>query len=465
MTTTDILPPSYADFLAATWRTDAVALLREGLRQPSPVSIRLNAARGLTAPDGALLTEAPDDAMARSVEGYAGRVAWCGEGIYLERRPTFTADPLLHAGAYYVQEASSMFVAHVVRHIKSLGLGPWETGAVGRCLDLCAAPGGKTTLLRSLLPTGCLLIANEPVRQRAMVLAENVAKWGQEGVRVTTALPRQLVAALRSDASLAGGTALFDLVVADVPCSGEGMFRKEDEARRQWSPRLVAECAALQRDIAHTAWEVVRPGGCLIYSTCTFNAEECEGNVMALARDLGAELMDIPVEEAWGVRRFADVARADVLAALSPQERLWAGRCYHFIPGAVRGEGFFCAALRKGGGAMPADDAPRHKKRKGGGGGLAADGLLLPTDQIDTPPGMAAGSRVPRVELTAADALRYLSRESLVLPPEVALGIVQVCHRGQRLGFVKNIGSRANNLYPKEWRVRSGRLQPHSIFL
>ena len=486
------LPQGFESYFRRVWTETSVDTLIRGLDEDVPVSIRLNPAR------------MPSDAWP---EGGESHVPWCPEGIYLAERPQFTADPLLHAGAYYVQEASSMFVAHVLRHIIR-----HSSFVINHSLDLCAAPGGKSTILRSLLPPGCLLVSNEPLRQRAQVLAENLSKWGAGNVIVTQAYARDIARAARTCKTFPG----FDLILADVPCSGEGMMRKEEEARRQWSPAFVAECAALQRSIVADIWPALRPGGYLIYSTCTFNPEEDEENVEWIARELGAEVVDIPVEPAWGI--LGDLRKGYTHGPLSPLPSPPRGGehtlgdpignglppsggqgggfpCYHFIPGRVRGEGFFCALLRKsshecedagtadafrlasleeasiGGGRIDSAtlSAVSHKQRKTGKNKrqkaspksiaehLAAELTTLPTTLLDSP-------GAPLVDLSLPDAIRYLQREALILPPNTPTGIVQVAYRGQRLGLMKNLGSRANNLYPKEWRIRSTFISPKSIF-
>ena len=403
------LPKDFDSYFRERWRDEDVAALVAGLDGEPSVSIRVNPRR------------LPPEA---EPEGADGRVPWCPEGFYLKQRPVFTADPLLHAGAYYVQEASSMFLAHVMRAVVLREL-PAATAA----LDLCAAPGGKSTLLRSLLPDDCRLVSNEPNRGRCQVLAENMAKWGHPNVVVTQAYARELSKEFR-----------FDLVLADVPCSGEGMMRKEAEAVAQWSPGFVAECAALQRSIVSDIWPALRPGGILIYSTCTFNPEEDEENVAWIARELGGEVLEIPVDAAWGIRGDLRTQTATPVA------------CCHFLPGSIRGEGFFMAVLRK-----HEDEDAEERRPKRAQKGKRETLVTLPTDMLDD-------ASAPRVELSLADAVRYLQREALVLPTETPRGIVQVCFRGQRLGLMKNLGTRANNLYPKEWRIRSGYAIPHTLF-
>ena len=493
------LPENFENYFRERWESATLECLLRGLDEEPSVSIRLNPAR------------LPADMLP---EGADGRVPWCPEGVYLSDRPAFTADPLLHAGAYYVQEASSMFLAHVLRSLHG-ELMPL-LGAVGpaspAALDLCAAPGGKSTLLRALLPDECLLVANEPVRSRVQVLAENLAKWGHPNVLVTQAHARDFARFTTQHPAFGEG---FGLVMADVPCSGEGMFRKEEEALRQWSPAFVAECAALQRSIIADVWPALRPGGTLIYSTCTFNPEEDEENVEWICRELGADLIALPVDPAWGVmgdlrkgQKGMDSLQAGSSSGLmhSPHARppkegevaiagnsrsssvidsaaSRAGRAEgeavaaveksvfnHFLPGRVRGEGFFLAVVRKrrevedAGSPEEAPCRERRPKRSRRGGGpstlreaLAAELPVPSVEPLDAP-------GVPSAELTLDEAIRYLRREALVLPPDVPKGIVSVCFRGQRLGLVKNLGTRANNLYPREWRIRSTFVNPHTLF-
>lgn len=271
-------------------------------------------------------------------------------------------------------------------------------------------------------------------------------------------------------------------------------MRKEAEAVAQWSPQLVADCAALQRSIVKDIWPALMPGGILIYSTCTFNPEEDENNVEWIARELGADVLDIPIDPAWGI--LGDL-RKDSKSPLP---------CYHFIPGRVRGEGFFCAVLRKYEDAKNADfieesptfstnsiESPdaifadfiekresRTLKKKGKKGKdgkqkpprTMADWIrqqlpTLPTDMLDRPEPDRKTGQVPpieaRIELNLDDAFLYLRGESFTLPSDTPRGIVQVCFQGHRLGLMKNLGTRANNLYPKEWRIRSSYIKPETL--
>lgn len=454
------LPKGFENYFLRHWKEEDLKALVQGLEAEPSVSIRLNTKR-----------LAADSVPA----GADGRVPWCPEGIYLKTRPTFTADPLLHAGAYYVQEASSMFLAHVLRSLDSQ---PSFPHAPFHCaLDLCAAPGGKSTLLRSLLPDDCLLVSNEPNRTRCQVLAENLAKWRHPNVLVTQAYASDLAQAVSDKAVLLQKDDLFlppfDLILADVPCSGEGMMRKEAEAIAQWSPEFVAECASLQRSIVRDIWPALAPGGILIYSTCTFNPEEDENNVEWIARELGADVISIPTDATWGIR--GDLRCKPIVPDSSPSASASEScpnspallPCYHFLPGQVRGEGFFLAVLRKHG--IPRDSAPgesaaeeprspkKKAKKQKGRPPQAPPFPILPIDQLDQ-------EGAAQVELSLVDSIRFLQREALVLPPDTPRGIVQVCYRGQRLGLMNNLGSRANNLYPKEWRIRSSYVTPASLF-
>ncbi len=399
-----------------------------------------------------------------------GQVPWCPQGWYLRSRPNFTFDPLLHAGVYYVQEASSMFVDNVLRQ--------YVAGPV-QMLDLCAAPGGKSTAARAVLPEGSLLFSNEPIPLRAQILSENLQKWGHPDVVVTNNYPK--------DYRKAGIS--FDVILADVPCSGEGMFRKDPNAIAEWSRRNVFGCAQLQRDIVSDAWHCLRPGGILVYSTCTYNAQEDEENVRWIATELGAELLPVAIDAAW-----------QVTGSLQGEITV-----YRFIPGYTRGEGLFMAVLRKtGDGAITPKDKGKNKERKGTKVAVAESdwvrrdqpmaflreddayraiparwlpvyqqarkalrvlhaGIKLGTfkgkdvlpDQSLALSTLLNKEAFPAVSVTYEQAIAYLRKEAVVLPAEAPRGFVLLTYRDKPLGFVKNIGNRANNLYPQEWKIKS----------
>ena len=335
------------------------------------------------------------------------QVPWCSEGYYLNDRPQFTFDPLLHAGCYYVQEASSMFVTHVLRTVDSNHTSQFA-------LDLCAAPGGKSTALRSVLPDDCVLISNEPMGNRAQILLENVTKWGGPNHIVTNNYPRDFRKAKLK----------FDLILCDVPCSGEGMFRKDPNAISEWSAQNVEKCRQLQREIVADAWECLNPGGLLIYSTCTYNTKENEENIRWILDTYDAQVLDIPVDPSWNIT-------GSLLEGFNEP-------VYRFIPGITRGEGLFVCALRKAGSLEP---KPFNAKK------LALKVLDAEFEKSDV-----------CVDVNYATALKYLRGEALVLPADTPRGIVTITYQGQPLGPAKNIGNRANNLYPKPWRIKSTHL-------
>ena len=345
-------------------------------------------------------------------------VPWCPDGFYLSQRPNFTFDPLFHAGCYYVQEAASMFIAHCIRHL---------TPNTQYALDLCAAPGGKSTALRSVLPADCLLVSNEPIRKRAQILSENMQKWGHPNSIVTNNYPQ--------DFARSGLRETFDLILCDVPCSGEGMFRKDPAAIGEWSPQNVERCWQLQRQIVGDIWPCLRPGGVLIYSTCTFNTKENEENVRWILENLDAEIIAIPTLPDWGI-----------CGSLLPG---FDAPVYRFIPGITRSEGLFVAILRKSGDGQRSKDKKQWSK------------ALSRLHQMESSPCAEAlsttfdPSQHTVVELDYNTAIAYLRREAIVLPPETPRGIVVVAYQGHPLGIAKNIGSRANNLYPREWAIKS----------
>ena len=333
------------------------------------------------------------------------QVPWCTEGYYLENRPQFTFDPLLHAGCYYVQEASSMFVTHILRSVGN---------DYKSALDMCAAPGGKSTALRSVLPDDCVLVSNEPMGNRAQILLENITKWGAPNCIVTNNYPRDFRKAKLK----------FDLILCDVPCSGEGMMRKDPGAIAEWSMQNVEKCWQLQREIVADAWECLNPGGLFIYSTCTYNTKENEENIQWILDNYDAEVLDIPTDPSW-----------QITGSLLPG---FNHPVYRFIPGITRGEGLFVCAMRKAGSAEP---KPFNAKK------LSLKVLEAELEKSET-----------SVDVDYTEALKYLRGEAMVLPPDTPKGIVTITYKGQPLGPAKNIGNRANNLYPKPWRIKSTHL-------
>ncbi len=414
------LPQDFVQLMYQHLGEEQAESLFLGLAQGPSVSVRLNRAKTVAQ----LSFEA---------------VPWCCDAYYLPARHAFTFDPMLHAGAYYVQEASSMYLAHVLQAYM-------PQGAL-TALDLCAAPGGKSTLLRSMLTPDSLLVSNEPMKKRAQVLAENMTKWGSPNCVVTQNYPVDF-------AHLVGA---FDVAVIDAPCSGEGMFRKDEVAIQEWSMDNVYLCQQRQRQILSDIWSTLKAGALVVYSTCTFNRLEDEDNVAWIASSLGATLLE---------------------------ER-------HFFPGRDRGEGFYIAALRKDGEwqstqhnavrpaslpvlhglyelqktateqrALPVLHAEFIKKLQRtmcvlqsgvlvselkGRDWVPAHALALCTDYV-------RGS-YPEVSLTYQQAIAYLRRE--VVRCDAPRGFVLLTFEGIPMGFAKSVGNRLNNMYPQEWRIRT----------
>ena len=412
----------------------------------------------------------------------AERVEWTSNGFYLKSCPRFTFDPFLHAGAYYVEEPSSMFVEKALNYIQ-------KDIRIDRALDLCAAPGGKSIMIRNSMKGG-LLVSNEPLSKRAAVLTENLAKWGNPDIIVTSDFPE----------AFDGLTGFFDLIATDVPCSGEGMFRKDETARSEWSKANVENCVQRQRDILRTIWPTLRKGGYIIYSTCTFNRREDEENVLFIANELGAEIINLETDADWHIC-------GDTTGRNLP--------VYHFFPHKTRGEGFFLALLKKTSDTPPAENRKSKKKKPET---VSADGFAewinckenfdfhkskdgitalrkafaddyaaiseklnvicagvrvctekpakfsnsarKPKPQFVPAPGLALSSCLnrkafPDISLNYSDAIKFLRGESI--PPTVYAprGWVTVSYRNLPLGFANNVGSRLNNSYPPAWRIRS----------
>lgn len=398
------LPQDFVTYTRELFGEEVWQKYLHSFEEPAPVSIRLNPFKPVslsTIINSLLLT-------ANSQRPIAGEpLPHCRNAYYLSERPNFTLDPLFHAGAYYVQEASSMYLDNIIREIYSSA--PLGEAGRGLVLDLCAAPGGKSTLLRAAIPDEAMLYSNEPDHRRANILLENMLKQGHPRVVVTNNYPR--------DYQKAG--ILFDLILTDVPCSGEGMFRKDPATIKEWSVQNVMKCQQLQRTIVSDIWPCLKPGGILIYSTCTFNRHEDEENIEWIIDNFGAEILM---------------------------------QAKRFIPGVDRGEGLFMAALRKTSG-----DVISVKSRKGKSDEKSLRILNSLNSEVPMfPPfGEVRRGSWPCVELSREDALRYLRREALVLPPDTPRGHVVVTYESLPLGFVKNIGTRANNLYPKEWKIRN----------
>lgn len=486
------LPVSFTDYTRTLLGIDEYNKLADALTGEQPISIRLNEDK---LPDASCsLFHASNEA-----------VPWSSAGFYLRNRLTFTFDPLFHAGCYYVQEAASMFVEQALKQ--------YVADEPIAMLDLCAAPGGKSTHARSVLPKNSLLVANEVIRNRSQILAENLTKWGHPGVVVTNNDP--------ADFALLDN--FFDVILTDVPCSGEGMFRKDPVAVGEWSPENVEICWQRQRRIIADIWPSLKPGGILIYSTCTYNTKEDEENIRWMRDEFGAEVLPLAIQDSWNITG-----------------NLLSGEdfpVYRFLPHKTKGEGFFLAVIRKPGMSIQNAEAEcsysqgkafempgirnensREKGRKSQGKGtrtpvLSKEQLSLLREWLLTPDNyefilngnvvsafpkshlselaalqsslriVQAGVNLAelkgkdwlpnhalamsrtlnpdifaREEIDYDQAIAYLRKEAIALSVDAPRGIVLLTYKNTPLGFVKNIGNRANNLYPQEWRIRSGYL-------
>lgn len=463
------LNPDFCEMMIELLGKDEAQELCLALESNPPSSIRLSRHKA----DRSKLSLGLDEA-----------VPWCQDGYYLRERPVFTGQAAFHSGLFYVQEASSMLLSQIEG---LLGEAPLTA------LDLCAAPGGKSTLLLDILPKGSVLVANEVVHHRANILAENLHKWGNPRHIVTQAHPSKY-STLRE---------CFDLVLVDAPCSGEGMFRKDHDARKEWhkdSPRL---CAERQREILTDVWHSLKAGGLLVYSTCTMNRYENEDIVAYIAEQLGATPIGLdPLHESVWLSPLSDYP------------------CYRMMPHRCRGEGLFMAVFRKVASneeAVTTMTKAKVQASKSSKKGKSTDPChrreAIPKevyDYVSSPqdfawdllqdevkayphellpiltrlqserlPIVSAGipvasikgkSLIPHTALALstsynpdafeAVALRdeelipYLSREAISLDASYRPGIKLVHWQGIPLGFVKHLGNRSNNLYPQEWRIR-----------
>lgn len=384
------LPIDFTDMARRTMGEERFDCYLKAFETDAPVSIRLN----------------PEKAKELTTDGE--RVPWCRNAYYLPQRPNFTYDPLLHAGCYYVQEAGSMFLDTVMQQ--------WVPDAPVVMIDFCAAPGGKSLLARTALAAGSVMFSNEPMRNRANILAENVEKWGYADHFVTNNFPRDYRRAKM----------IADVVLCDVPCSGEGMFRKDEATIREWSMQNVEKCARLQREIVADAWSCLADGGLFIYSTCTFNTHEDEENIQWMMGELGAEVLPVKVDAAWNIT-------GSLLDGFSQP-------VYRFIPGISKGEGLFLCVLRKGGAWQQGHSLKSLRKSQ-----QNLNIIYCPKAQPD----------MVKVEVNYQQAMAYLRHEAITLGADVPRGMVGICFEGHLLGLAKNIGNRANNLYPKEWKIRT----------
>jgi 16S rRNA C967 or C1407 C5-methylase (RsmB/RsmF family)/NOL1/NOP2/fmu family ribosome biogenesis protein len=444
------LPEKFEAYMRENLGADFTAF-RESLLEPPAVSVRINPWKG-----------EPDPGLAN--------VPWTAHGQYLPTRPLFTLDPLLHAGAYYVQEASSMFLEQALRQTVNLQ----QSLCV---LDLCAAPGGKSTHLLSLLSPESLLVSNEAIRSRASILSENIQKWGYPNAIVTNNDPEDFHA-------LEG---LFDVIVIDAPCSGEGLFRKDPGAMNEWSPENVQLCSSRQKRIVSDVWDALAENGILIYCTCTYNETENEDNLRWIQQQHAVEFLKLTTKPSWNIE---EVAIADIFA-------------YRFFPHKVTGEGFFLSAMRKKESVV----RPRLKPKKnlltpsknmqqilqrwisptneinfyqfndllfytlrakekevefllqylkiiyaGTNLGTIKHDKVIPDHALALSYQLNKGS-FPSLDLTESEAIQYLRKDALQTNG-AAMGVTLMTYGTRPLGWANVLANRINNMYPNEWRIR-----------
>ena len=397
-------------------------------------------------------------------------VSWSKYGRYLPERPVFTLDPLFHAGGYYVQEASSMFLEQALNQCVNLDQ-PLTI------LDLCAAPGGKSTHILSLINEDSLLVSNEVIRSRAAILSENIQKWGYPNAIVTNNDPADFQ-------KLKG---FFDVLVVDAPCSGEGLFRKDPDAMNEWSPDHVQLCCSRQKRILSDAWDSLKENGILIYCTCTYNRTENEDNLQWLAKNYSVEFLKLSIGPSWGVEEV----------------HLQGVTGYRFFPHRTKGEGFFLSVMRKRAQSETLRLKTKHSVPRPSvktqerldewvtnpcslrffqfndllffipiAKSAEIEFLLqqlkivyagtnaatLKHDKLIPEHALALSTRINRshfhtVEVSEATALQYLRREAIQLPNERA-GFTLLTHQHLPIGWANVLQNRVNNMYPQEWRIR-----------
>jgi 16S rRNA C967 or C1407 C5-methylase (RsmB/RsmF family)/NOL1/NOP2/fmu family ribosome biogenesis protein len=451
----EMYPSKFIERLKSQKYLDASKLL-EALNKPSPVSIRINKTKWNNIP------VKPE------------YVSWTKEGFYLESRPSFTSDPLFHSGCYYPQEASSMFVEEVYNQleIRSENI---------RVLDLCAAPGGKSTHLSGLIGDSGFLVANDAIRPRAAVLSENITKWGIGNTIVTNNDPSAFSELKK----------YFDLILVDAPCSGEGMF-SDHTVRSEWSVEGSDLCAERQRRILTDIWPSLKEGGYLIYSTCTFNPAENEENVKWFSDKVEATSVRIDISEYNGIQEIS-------------YEGIFG---YGFYPGRIKGEGLFISVIRKKGVLeatpkqlkqkvnnpltkeeikianslinIPSENLYRHKENIYALA-LSSDEFLFLRNYLRIVKGgtallkirkdgftplhdLALSGRIREYifsafELDYQQSVSFLRKDNLTLNIREP-GWILLNYKGVNLGFAKNLGTRINNYFPVEWRIR---MNPFSI--
>lgn len=422
--------------------------------EPPGITIRINSSKIV------------DRSIVLADDNTLSGVPWCNEAYFLRERPSYTLDPLFHAGAYYVQEASSMFLQHAIQCV-------FKNGTGYKALDMCAAPGGKSTLMAGASELG-FVVSNEIIQSRVAVLQENIIKWGALKMLISNNDPDDFK-------ELPG---FFDFVLVDAPCSGSGLFRKDEKAMEEWNPALVSFCAARQKRILHAATDTLAEGGYLFYSTCSFSEEENEENIDYLIDTGMYESVDLPINKTWNI--------------VKTESRKHASIGYRFYPDKLMGEGFFCAVLRKT--SSKNDVAVNFNLNKSLLLGKQLQNWVLDSDTLyyfqkgdevfafdpafiselhmvtevlklrksglrlgefirtefvpnhELAMSVLQSKQIPFVELDNKQSIQYLRRET------VDLGLAQkgwmlVQYKGISLGWVKLVLGKAKNHYPLNWRI------------
>jgi NOL1/NOP2/sun family putative RNA methylase len=451
------IPSSLIQSLQSLKGFDETAFINIHQSREQITSIRFN-----------LLKEVDDQNRKSEIANRNSKIPWSSHGFYLQQRPSFTLDPLFHAGTYYVQEASSMFLEQAVK----------QTTDISQpllLLDLCAAPGGKSTLLQSIISNESLLVSNEVIQSRVNILKENLIKWGSDNVVVTNNDPKDF-------SSLHG---LFDVVVIDAPCSGSGLFRRDPEAIKEWSEANVQLCSQRQQRIIADVWNCLKEDGVLIYSTCSYSAEEDEEIMDWMITKSKVESVKLKIEEEWGIDEVQSTTGA---------------YGYRFWPHKVKGEGFFIAAFRKKEETgevrikIKKESIPSKEEIKFASAWLQSTdevSFILQGQNIAVVPSswhttiqylmqqlkvryagvelgtIAKNDLLPEhalalntiinqnifaVEMNEEQALTYLRKNDLQIESSHK-GWALVKYKGMNLGWMKMLGNRINNYYPKEWRV------------
>lgn len=446
-----MIPSAFQSQIQELLHKEAEAFF-QSLSTDSPTSIRFN----------------PSKKYSGHLEG--DKIPWAQNGIYLTTRPSFTLDPAFHAGGYYVQEASSMVLEQIIKQSVDL---KEELLA----LDLCGAPGGKSSHISSILNENSLLVSNEVIKTRANILSENLTKWGHPNVVITNNDPSRFERL----------NVQFDLIVVDAPCSGEGLFRREPEAMNEWSPDAVKLCATRQQRILADIWPSLKPGGVLIYSTCTYNSLENEDNLQWLKEQLDAEGISLELEDTWG---FTKTQTNGIDG-------------FHAYPHKVKGEGFFIAAVRKTDGQerklrkqkKPMNFASKQEIEtispwlkeaeqfdfikhndlfialpnqwkevihdinsnlyiisEGIDIGRLKGKKLIPNEGLAFSTALDH-TQLQTFELNLEEALNYLRKENFDFEA-MANGWNLIIYQGLGLGWANRIQQRVNNYYPTNWRIR-----------